>query len=279
MHGGRGGIIKIVTGRISVPESLILWLAMLLYGLFISRYMAGAIVCQSLGLGKIFVDGFLNLSPLAVMTQSLTGKKSAPRLMRLDGEASRLMRSPIRENCMPMLRQLLPGLLMFWILTIPCRADDMSEYLTALQAEINNRAVASAVVPVLAQRTDGTAKGSFWAAYAALEQQQKPLYLHHQTRHELDSGGVGVWFKSNGSLLAAWIHHDGFVEKLAQATETYLAKVNAVTVPESEQAFWDYVVEQEAAQVEALALAAQGQYRLAAMRLRAFMEQANDRLP
>ena len=70
-----------------------------------------------------------------------------------------------------------------------------------------------------------------------------------------------------------------FVEKLAQATETYLAKLNAVNVPESEQVFWDYVIEQEAAQVEALALAAQGKYRLAAMRLRAFMEQANYQLP
>ena len=178
-----------------------------------------------------------------------------------------------------MLRRLLPGLLMFWILTIPCRADDMSEYLTALQYEINNRAVASEVVPVLAQRTKGTAQGSFWAAYTELEARQRPLYQQHQTRHELDSGGLGVWFKANGSLLASWIYHDGFVEKLAQATETYLAKLNAVNVPESEQVFWDYVIEQEAAQVEALALAAQGKYRLAAMRLRAFMEQANYQLP
>ena len=98
MHGGRGGIIKIATGRISVPESLILWLAMLVYGLFISRYITGAIVCQSLALGKVFVDGFLNVSPLVVMTQSLTGKKSALRLMRLDGGISRLMGSLIRED-------------------------------------------------------------------------------------------------------------------------------------------------------------------------------------
>lgn len=153
----------------------------------------------------------------------------------------------------------------------------MSEYLTALQAEINNRAVASEVVPVLAKRTNGSAKGSFWAAYTELEAQQRPLYQHHQTRHKLEVGGI--WFKVNGSLLASWIHHDGFVEKLAQATETYLAKLNAVNVPESEQAFWDYVIEQEAAQVEALALAAQGQYRLATMRLRVFMEQANYQLP
>lgn len=63
MHGGRGGIIKIATGRISVPESLIPWLTMLLYGLFVSRASAGAIVCQSPVLSKIFVNEKV---PLAV---------------------------------------------------------------------------------------------------------------------------------------------------------------------------------------------------------------------
>lgn len=64
---------------------------MLLYGLFVSRASAGAIVCQSPVLSKIFVDGSLNLSPLVVMTQSLKDKELALWCMHLSGDISRLV--------------------------------------------------------------------------------------------------------------------------------------------------------------------------------------------
>ena len=167
---------------------------------------------------------------------------------------------------------LVAGLSMFWMLTMTCHAEEMPNYLNALQGEINNRAVAAYVVPALAKRMQGSSKGSFWAAYTSLERYQQPAYQAQQQRFRMSPSGFNRWFKGNASLLAAYFHHEWFVEKLAGATSGYLQSLKAVSVPEEHKTFWDYVIAQEEVQVNAMKLASEGRYRQAASLLNNFIE-------
>ena len=152
--------------------------------------------------------------------------------------------------------------------------DAQARFTAALQKEIDNRAVARHVVPALAERHAGSDSGRFWASYTALEIQQAPAYIEIAERHGLTPSRIATRIKGDGSLLFSWLFPQRFVRTLASATHSYADELRAIPVPpQPEDAqFRLYMIEQEEAQVEALAEAAEGRYRAAAERLEAFVE-------
>ncbi|WP_161867703.1 hypothetical protein [Pseudomonas yangonensis] len=171
---------------------------------------------------------------------------------------------------MPRCHKLLAPLLCLFGLASTAQAGD-SAYLIALDKELANRAVARQVVPQLAERHSGSDQGRFWSAYAKLEALQQPRYAKQAERHGLANNHSGG-FKAHASLLFAKLFNGAFIKMLAGATDEYLQELEALPAQTNadDQAFWDYVIAQERAQVEALALAAQKNFNAATRVLQAF---------
>jgi len=169
-------------------------------------------------------------------------------------------------------RKLLAPLLCLLGLSAAAQADDA--YITALDKELANRAVARQVVPQLAERHAGTAQGDFWQAYAKLEKLQQSRYAAEAKRQGLATQHRSG-FKAHASLLLANWFNGAFIRMLAGATGDYLQELRALPVQQDadRQRFWRYVIAQEQAQVEALALAAGKDFKAATTVLQHFTEQ------
>lgn len=177
------------------------------------------------------------------------------------------------ENHMPRSRTLLAPLLCLLGLANGAQAED-SVYRQALDKELANRAVARQVVPKLAERHIGTAQGEFWQAYAELEAMQHARYADEASRQSLRNEHRGG-LKAGASLAFARLFNATFIKVLAGATERYLAELEALPAQDdsASQRFWDYVIEQERAQVNALALAAESDFQGATAVLANFSRQ------
>lgn len=152
-------------------------------------------------------------------------------------------------------------------------ADPHARFTAALQKEIDNRALARHVVPVLAERHAGSDQGQFWSSYTALEILQAPRYTAIAERHGFAPARLKTRIKGDASLLISWAFPQRFTRSLAGATEKYVEELRAIPVPpDPEDAeFRQYMIEQEEAQVKALAQAAAGRYQAAADELEAFI--------
>lgn len=150
--------------------------------------------------------------------------------------------------------------------------DPMPGYREALQRELDNRAVARHVVPVMAGMYKGRPEGEFWEAYQELETAQASLYAEHGQCHGLVASELVPWIKAKTSIAFAWLMPGRFVSLLSGATKRYLAELEQVPVPDQarDKAFWKHVIAQERAQVQALALAADDKHAEAARLLRGF---------
>lgn len=151
-------------------------------------------------------------------------------------------------------------------------ADLDAAYRHALLKELNNRTLAGVVVSALAETHRGTPQGEFWLAYSQLEAKQWPLYEEQAKLHELRPGGLLLSLKAQASILYARLLPEKFIAMLSQATQAYAAELAALDPPPTQQAFWDYVIAQEQAQVEAFQHAAQQDYLAARSVLVDFME-------
>ncbi|MFV3091104.1 hypothetical protein ACNJYG_11515 [Pseudomonas sp. GW6] len=171
---------------------------------------------------------------------------------------------------MPQPRKFFAPLLCLLGLATGAQADD-SAYRIALDKELANRAVARQVVPQLAERHSGTAQGEFWQAYANLEARQQTRYADEAKRQGLANEHSGG-FKAHASLAFAKLFNAAFINMLAGATQDYLKELEALPAQSNadDQAFWQYVIEQERAQVDALALAAEKDFKGAAAVLETF---------
>lgn len=149
-----------------------------------------------------------------------------------------------------------------------------SAYTNALDKELANRAVARQVVPQLAERHSGSAQGEFWQAYAELEAMQQARYAEQAKRQGLANEHSGG-FKAYASLAFANVFNASFIKMLAGATQDYLQELEALPAQNNadDQAFWEYVIAQERAQVNALALAAEEDFNGAAAVLKAFSQE------
>lgn len=159
----------------------------------------------------------------------------------------------------------------------PSQADNAT-YLSALDKELDNRSMARQVVPALAARHGDTPQGRFWSAYTKLEQAQLERYKAQAQRHGLSTQGRGSSLKVYASLAFARLFNASFIAMLANATQGYLEELQAVPAQDdvADQAFWDYVIAQERAQVDALALAAERDFIGATAILQAFVQQLGE---
>ncbi len=163
-----------------------------------------------------------------------------------------------------MIRKWLSALLI--LIAIPPHVgaiDDHEGYLEAFRKEINNRALASSVVPALARAYEGEAQGAFWQAYEALESAQKPIYLAKSRCHDVSAGTFTNWVKAKVSFAFARIFNGAFISMMAVSTQSYVDELLLVDVLDSpnEQLFWKYVIAQEQAQALAFGHAEQGNFQ------------------
>lgn len=165
-----------------------------------------------------------------------------------------------------------PALTILILFLTGCQAI-AADYREMLTREAANRAVARHVVSYLAEADNGTERGAFWTAYRDLEAAQKPRYDQIERCEAIEAGGLVVWTKSRLSAIFARLFPETFIGLLADATVAYLGELKRLSQfpdPLAED-FWRYVVAQEAAQVEALNLARQGDLVAARQTLQTFV--------
>lgn len=147
--------------------------------------------------------------------------------------------------------------------------DEDARYREALLRELNNRTLAGQVVTALADVHRGTPQGDFWQAYSLLEDRQWPLYARQAELHGLEAGGWLLSLKAWASIVFAQLLPETFIAKLAEATQHYLAELQAIAPPTKDAQFWNHVIAQERAQSIAL------QYAMGENYVRAQAEIAN----
>lgn len=131
----------------------------------------------------------------------------------------------------------------------------------------------------LAKRFEGTPAGDFWTVYAELERGQSPFYIELGKRHVLAPRALRTGMKAALSVEAASLFPTWFVGMLATATERYLLFLKSTRMPTErpDQVAMRYVIRQEAAPVNALKIASEGDFKAATDVLRAFVR--DDRPP
>ncbi|WP_431823758.1 hypothetical protein [Burkholderia sp. F1] len=147
-------------------------------------------------------------------------------------------------------------------------------FIKGFRYELANRAFALRAIARVARRLDGDARLPFWEAYLKLEQFNAPRYRAAARTWGLDAA-PGWWTRGK-----AWAV--GSVPKLLLTS--LLKFVYSQTVPYLEElrnlrrigpaeahAFLDYVVDQEAVQVEMMRLALDGRHAEVTHHLDAFL--------
>lgn len=155
-------------------------------------------------------------------------------------------------------------ILLAWLVAFGvCAFEPDETFLDMFQKELDNRALAGKVVPALAEHHGDSEQGRFWASsYSKLERLQWPVYEARGECYGIRPSVLTTWVKARLSILFAMLFPDAFVSKLADSTKAYASELEMTSPPStrSGQAFWDYVVAQERAQVQALNLAAQAEF-------------------
>ena len=157
------------------------------------------------------------------------------------------------------------------------RTDDFP---AGIRYEVANRAFALRTVERLSRRFEGSDQQAFWLAYLKLEQFSAPHYRALAERLEVDSH-PGLWTRFRAAVVAS---DPGFMmertlRSMLSRTEIYVGRLNQLQSigPADESEFLDYMVAQEALQVEMLRLAVSGQYGDAAAKVEAFVDRHRDR--
>jgi hypothetical protein len=107
-----------------------------------------------------------------------------------------------------------------------------------------------------------------------LEARQWARYIKHSERHDLTAGRYFIWCKAQASILFAKAFPERFIATLANATAVYASKLETISPPETDQAFWNYVIDQEHAQATAFNHALNHDFLSARHTLDVFLEAA-----
>ncbi|MFF7065637.1 hypothetical protein [Pseudomonas sp. NPDC008258] len=153
------------------------------------------------------------------------------------------------------------------------QSTDNRVFCETLQKELTNRATArQAIEAITAQSLDPGAR-LFWESYARLEALNLRWYTSVAAELELEPGSLSAWLKGRSAALYYRIAPEHMLKTMAKATSSYYQELEAKTakVAADHRDFYQYVLDQERAQVEAFALAAAGNYRSASEHLNAFV--------
>jgi hypothetical protein len=151
---------------------------------------------------------------------------------------------------------------------------DLKPFKTTMQGELTNRATARyAIAAITARDLEQDAK-QFWHSYAALEALNQVRYAPVAAELQLKPSALSAWLKGRSASLYYRFFPESMLKTMAKSTDSYYRELSDVTakVAAQHRTFYMYVLEQEQAQVEALALAAAGKYREASVRLDEFIQ-------
>lgn len=150
---------------------------------------------------------------------------------------------------------------------------DTHAFSEILQKELTNRATArEAIEAITAPRLKPDAR-LFWETYAQLE----VLNLHWYTPVAVDlqpePATLSAWLKGRSAALYYCVAPERMLKRMAKAISSYYEELQATTpkVAVSQRTFYQYVLDQERAQVQAFAMAAAGDYHSASKHLNAFL--------
>ncbi|NKB38571.1 MAG: hypothetical protein GKR93_15665 [Gammaproteobacteria bacterium] len=143
------------------------------------------------------------------------------------------------------------------------------------QYEINNRAFAFQSISVLRDKMASTGQAEFWQAYYDLETFNKPRYEKMAASYNLVANDFVVGFKVWATNLAFALFPEKMMAVMTEATVKYVEKLKqlAQLVKKEDREFFEYVIQQEQAQAEALIQAEKGEYAQAAKVLNDFLVQ------
>ena len=147
------------------------------------------------------------------------------------------------------------------------------------QYEINNRAFAFKSILKLAEDSKGTEQEGFWQAYANMERLSQPKYEVMAEKYNLTVNTTLVNLKSWSINIGMKLFPDKMMSTMTEATIKYVDKLAVLPElgrPEVKD-FFNYVVEQEKTQADALILVQDKQYDKAADLINNFIEASSQR--
>jgi len=153
-------------------------------------------------------------------------------------------------------------------------ADVDTKFIDLLEYEVQNRAFALASTSRMADRQEVSELAGFWQAYEQLEVFNQWRYQAFTKKYGIDQ--KATWFTHTRIYfagLATAIAPKSSMNIMQKAAVKYLAKLQLLldAAPETDKNFFRYVLAQEQAQVEALALAVENKPELAEQVLRDFL--------
>ncbi|MFJ4443379.1 hypothetical protein ACIPZ8_14965 [Pseudomonas sp. NPDC089422] len=142
-----------------------------------------------------------------------------------------------------------------------------------LQKELTNRATARQAIEAIAAQSLEPDARLFWESYARLEVLNLQWYTPVATELRLEPSAFSAWLKGRSAALYYRITPEHMLKTMAKATISYYQALEYTTakVAADYRPFYQYVLDQERAQVKAFTLAAAGDYRNASVHLDAFV--------
>lgn len=152
-------------------------------------------------------------------------------------------------------------------------STDTQAFSDTLEKELTNRATArQAIGAITGQRLEPSAR-LFWESYARLETLNLRRYTPVAAALQLETSALSAWLKGRSAALYYRLAPERMLKTMAKATSSYhqALEATATKVPAGYRPFYQYVLNQERAQVEAFALAAAGDYTSASEHLDTFV--------
>ncbi|MEM1152540.1 MAG: hypothetical protein AAGI44_00270 [Pseudomonadota bacterium] len=158
---------------------------------------------------------------------------------------------------------------------IGTRHDDTQQRFSDLFSyELQNRALAMYAMPEAERRSRGTPYHDFWSAYLSLEQQNQRVYAPVAAKYAL-SPDISNYTRLKASLASSVsaLFPNRAVDLIKDAAISYVPQLEELRsiAPAQDRPFFDYVVDQERAQAEALTLLSSGSVSEATQRLQSFL--------
>lgn len=151
---------------------------------------------------------------------------------------------------------------------------DPEPFKETLQKELTNRATARYAIAAITEQSLAPAPKLFWDSYARLEILNQDRYAAVAAELQLEPGTLSAWLKGRSAAIYFRFAPQRMINTMAQATQTYYQQLMTASdkVVARHAVFYQYVLDQEKAQVEAFGLAAAGNYGDASKHLDAFIQ-------
>lgn len=137
------------------------------------------------------------------------------------------------------------------------------QFAELMQKELTNRATARKAADIFRnQKTEG-GQAEFWSSYYKLEEVTLSVYTPVADSLHIEANNFMAGVKGYSAAAYQWIAPQSFVGTLLTGTSKYYEELKSSksSIPPDYAAFFDYVLDQEEAQVKALVLAQKNDYQ------------------